>query len=133
MQPGDTFFLISNGSSCEHLFVVVSTYWDNETSSRKAIFVNFTKTSSSSHPDSGCIFSPNEVNHPFIQYESYIAYRFTTAFDDDELTYKITNGIDGFRQCTNRVSDQVLERIKRGSITSLLISEKQARYYHECS
>ena len=107
MDIGDAFLYLYPDDEC-HMFVIIG----KASIAKKPRFVCVMVSSwkdGSPNNDPACIIRKGE--HPFIQWDSYIAYRETSLFSEEQILLNIKKSYE-------RVSDDLLKRITEGAFTS---------------
>lgn len=116
LKEGCTFLYRYSGSDL-HLFIVIT----GTVSINKTIMYTCTMISSwkqgSPLCDPACIIEAGE--HPFITHKSYIAYKETVQFTEEQLNKKFLNG-----ECIPRdsLSPELLKRVKDSAAKSRKIA-----------
>ena len=106
MNLADTFVNLNPGSP-SHLWVVIT----RPTTQGEIAIVNFTTKRQSS--DDSCVVSVDE--HPFVQTETVVAYRFGQIVKDRVLD---SGRQHGYLRTHQPVSSELLRRIQQGALAS---------------
>ncbi len=115
--------LVPSGSK-NHLYVIVT----DSCAENRQLLVNVSTIYPETYYDNTCVIEAGE--HPFIKHSSYIVYR-QARIDRTEHLIKCVNGWV-FRP-SQPVSDDLLERISKGFLSSHHVSRLIKNYFRQVS
>lgn len=122
-KEGDTF-LYRYPKQAYHLFLVVTNIISVNGVVQYVCPMVSSWKDGSKYCDPACIL--NAGDHPFIEHKSYVAYRETIIFREDQLVDLLANGNAISKE---PLSSESLQRIKNSAQNSDMISPMLLEYY----
>jgi hypothetical protein len=121
MECGDAFMLEDDDESKEHLHVVLT----KPTAEGEVVTVAIC----SRHRLSETLVCLGQGDHPFIQHESVVAYRYAEIRKCAAIENAIAKGQARLKE---RVSDQLLKRMQSGLLDSDFVANEVRAFFKTC-